>query len=56
MLLAVRPEYTFDAYMIHAKQVAYSIKMVLEMALADFLAPDSLAFTDCKPQIGLQQD
>jgi hypothetical protein len=56
MLLAVRPEYMCDAYMIHAKQIAYSIKMLLEMALADFLAPDLLAFIGCKPQIGLQQD
>jgi hypothetical protein len=53
MLLAVGPEYMCDAYMIHAKQVAYSIKMVLEMALADFLDPGLLIFTDCKPQISL---
>jgi len=53
MLLAVGPEYMCDAYVIHAKQVAYSIKMVLEMALADFLDPDLLAFTGCKLQIVL---
>jgi hypothetical protein len=55
MLLIVEPKYICDAYVIHAKQVAYSIKMVLEMALADVLNPDSLAFTGCKPQIALQQ-
>lgn len=53
MLLAVLPDRIRDAYLNHAKQIGYSIEMVLEMALADFLDPDSLTFTDCKPQIGL---
>lgn len=53
MLLAVLPDHIRDAYLNHAKQIGYSIEMVLEMALADFLDPDSLMFTDCKPQIGL---
>jgi len=53
MLLAVLPEHIRDAYLNYAKQIDYSIEMVLEMALADFLDPDSLTFTDCKPQIGL---
>jgi hypothetical protein len=53
MLLAVLPEHIRDAYLNHARQIDYSIEMVLEMALADFLDPDSLTFTDCKPQIGL---
>ncbi|WP_416666918.1 hypothetical protein [Egbenema bharatensis] len=53
MLLAVLPEHIRSAYLNHAKQIGYSIEMVLEMALADFLDPDSLTFTDCKPQIGL---
>ncbi|NJR58098.1 MAG: hypothetical protein HC769_04085 [Cyanobacteria bacterium CRU_2_1] len=53
MLLAVLPDHIRDAYLNHAKQLDYSIEMVLEMALADFLDPDSLTFTDCKPQIGL---
>ncbi len=52
MLLAVLPNHIRDAYVNHAKQIDYSIEMVLEMALADFLDPDSLTFTDCKPQIG----
>jgi hypothetical protein len=55
MLLAVLPEHIRDAYGNHARQIDYSIEMVLEMALADFLDPDSLTFTDCKPQIGLQE-
>jgi hypothetical protein len=55
MLLAVLPEYSRDAYGNHAKQVDYSTEIILEMALAGFLHPDSLTFTDCKPQIGLQQ-
>ena len=53
MLLAVLPEHIREAYLNHAKQIDYSIEMVLEMALADFLDPESLTFTDCKPQIGL---
>ena len=53
MLLAVLPEHIRDAYMNHVKQIDYSIERVLEMALADFLDPDSLTFTDCNPQIGL---
>ena len=53
MLLAVLPERIRDAHLNHAQQIDYSIEMVLEMALADFLDPDSLTFTDCKPQIGL---
>lgn len=53
MLLAVLPDRIRDAYLNYAKQIDYSIEMVLEMALADFLDPDSLTFTDCKPQIGL---
>ena len=53
MLLAVLPDRIGNAYLNHAKQIDYSIEMVLEMALADFLDPDSLTFTDCKPQIGL---
>lgn len=53
MLLAVLPDHIRDAYVNHAKQIGYSIELVLEMALADFLDPDSLTFTDCKPQIGL---
>lgn len=56
MLLAVLPDHIRDAYLNHAKQIDYSIELVLEMALADFLDPDSLTFTDCKPQIGLLQD
>jgi hypothetical protein len=55
MLLAVLPEHIRDAYVNHARQIDYSIEMLLEMALADFLDPDSLTFTDCKPQIGLQE-
>jgi hypothetical protein len=54
MLLAVLPDHIRDAYSAHAQQIGYSIELVLEMALADFLDPDSLTFTDCKPQIGLQ--
>jgi hypothetical protein len=42
MLLAVLPERIRDAYLNYAKQIDYSIEMVLEMALADFLDPDSL--------------
>ena len=53
MLLAVLPDHIRDAYLNHAKQINYSIEVVLEMALADFLDPDSLTFSDCKPQIGL---
>ena len=53
MLLAVLPDHIRDAYLNHATQIDYSIELVLEMALADFLDPDSLTFTDCKPQIGL---
>ncbi|MDX2241535.1 MAG: hypothetical protein NW224_12695 [Leptolyngbyaceae cyanobacterium bins.302] len=53
MLLAVLPDHIRDAYLNHAKQTDYAIELVLEMALADFLDPDSLTFTDCKPQIGL---
>jgi hypothetical protein len=53
MLLAVLPDHIREAYAAHAKQTGYSIELVLEMALADFLDPDSLTFTDCKPQIGL---
>jgi hypothetical protein len=37
----------------HAKQIGYTPELVLEMALADFLDPESLTFTDCKPLIGL---
>lgn len=53
MLLAVLPDHIREAYLNHAKQIGYSIELVLEMALADFLDTDSLTFTDCKPQIGL---
>lgn len=53
MLLAVLPNHVRDAYVNHAQQIGYSIELVLEMALADFLDPDSLTFSDCKPQIGL---
>jgi hypothetical protein len=53
MLLAVLPDHIRNAYLNHANQIGYSIELVLEMALADFLDPDSLTFTDCKPQIGL---
>ena len=59
MLLAVLPDHIRDAYLNHAKQIDYLIELielVLEMALADFLDPDSLTFTDCKPQIGLPLD
>lgn len=53
MLLVVLPDRIRDAYLNHAKQIHYSIELVvLEMALADFLDPDSLTFVDCKPQIG----
>lgn len=55
-LLAVLPDRIRDAYLNHAKQIGYTIELVLEMALADFLDPDSLTFTDCKPQIGLPLD
>ncbi len=53
MLLAVLPEHIRDAYSNHAKQIGYSIELVLEMALSDFLDNDSLTFSDCKPKIGL---
>lgn len=56
MLLAVLPEHIRDAYLNHAKQIGYSIELVLEMALADFLDPESLTFTDCQPKIGLPLD
>lgn len=56
MLLAVLPEHIGDAYVNHTKQIRYSIELVLEMALADFLDPESLTFTDCKPKIGLPLD
>jgi hypothetical protein len=56
MLLAVLPAHIRDAYLNHAEQIGYSIEMVLEMALADFLDPDSLTFTDCKPEIGLPSE
>lgn len=56
MLLAVLPNHIRDAYINHAQQIGYSIELVLEMALADFLDPDSLTFSDCKPQIGLPLD
>jgi hypothetical protein len=56
MLLAVLPDHIREAYTAHAKQIGYSVELVLEMALADFLDPDSLTFTDCKPQIGLEAD
>lgn len=52
MLLAVLPDHIRTAYLNHAKQIDYSIELVLEMALADFLDPESLSFADCKPQIG----
>ncbi|WP_198806617.1 hypothetical protein [Leptolyngbya sp. BL0902] len=53
MLLAVLPAHIREAYVNHAKQIDYSIELVLEMALADFLDPDSLTFSDCHPQIGV---
>ena len=53
MLLAVLPDHIRTAYLNHAKQIDYSVELVLEMALADFLDPESLTFTDCQPQIGL---
>jgi hypothetical protein len=53
MLLAVLPDHIREAYVNHAQQIGYTIELVLEMALADFLDPESLTFTDCKPQIGL---
>jgi hypothetical protein len=53
MLLAVLPDHIRTAYLNHAEQIGYSIELVLEMALADFLDSDSLTFADCKPQIGL---
>jgi hypothetical protein len=56
MLLAVLPAHIRDAYLNHAEQIGYSVEMVLEMALADFLDPDSLTFTDCKPEIGLPSE
>lgn len=56
MLLAVLPDRIRDAYIDRAKQIDYSIELVLEMALADFLDPDSLTFADCKPQIGLSSE
>lgn len=56
MLLAVLPDHIRDAYLNHAQQIGYSVELVLEMALADFLDPDSLSFTDCKPKIGLQSE
>ncbi|WP_035991284.1 hypothetical protein [Leptolyngbya sp. KIOST-1] len=55
MLLAVLPDHIRNAYLNHAKQINYSIELVLEMALADFLDPDSLTFADCNPQIGLPE-
>jgi hypothetical protein len=56
MLLTVLPECIHDAYMNNAKQIDYSINMVLEIALADFLDAGSLIFTDCEPKFGLQQE
>lgn len=56
MLLAVLPEHIRDAYLNYAEQIGYSIELVLEMALADFLDPESLTFIDCKPKIGLPLD
>ncbi|MCY6489184.1 hypothetical protein [Leptolyngbya sp. GGD] len=53
MLLAVLPDHIRDAYITYAQQIGYSIELVLEMALADFLDPDSLTFADCKPRIGV---
>lgn len=53
MLLAVLPKHIRNAYINHAKQIGYTPELVLEMALADFLDPESLTFTDCKPLIGL---
>ncbi len=53
MLLAVLPSRIRTAYLNHAKQIDYNVELVLEMALADFLDPESLSFADCKPQIGL---
>ena len=56
MLLAVLPNHIRTAYLNHAHQIGYSVELVLEMALADFLDPESLTFTDCKPQIGLSSE
>lgn len=53
MLLAVLPDHIRTAYLNHAEQIGYNVELVLEMALADFLDPESLTFTDCKPQIGV---
>jgi len=55
MSLAVLPEYFRNACGNHARQIDDSTEMVLEMALADFLDLDSVAFTGCEPQIGLHQ-
>ena len=41
MLLAVLPDHIRTAYLNHAKQIDYSVELVLEMALADFLDPES---------------
>ncbi|WP_287452809.1 hypothetical protein [Leptolyngbya sp. UWPOB_LEPTO1] len=49
MLLAVLPDPIREAYVNYAQQIGDSIELVLEMALADFLDPDSLTFADCKP-------
>ncbi len=56
MLLAVLPHHSRTAYLNHAKQIGYNIELVLAMALADFLDPESLTFTDCKPQISLTSE
>jgi len=56
MVLAVLPDQIRAAYINHAAQIGCSIELVLEMALADFLDPDSLTFTDCQPQIGLSSN
>lgn len=50
------PDRIKRAIITYAEEIDYPVEAVLEIAIAGFLDPDSLSFSDCKPMTGAERD
>jgi hypothetical protein len=50
------PDKIKRAIVTYAEEMEYPVEAVLEIAIAGFLDPEALSFTDCQPMTGRDRD